>query len=108
MLLGFMSKYKLLDQIMEREFSVIKLRKMNINSSTKEGQACKGFLEDSWRNHNFFIFFVFLGMHPWHTEVPRLGVESELQPLVYATATAMLDLSWVCDPHNSSWQCQII
>ena len=57
MLLGFMSKYKLLDQIMEREFSVIKLRKMNINSSTKEGQACKGFLEDSWRNHNFFYFF---------------------------------------------------
>ena len=24
------------------------------------------------------IFFVFLGPHPWHMEVPRLGVESEL------------------------------
>ena len=23
-------------------------------------------------------FFVFLGMHLWHMEIPRLGVESEL------------------------------
>ena len=25
-----------------------------------------------------FFFFVFLGPHPWHMEVPRLGVQSEL------------------------------
>ena len=25
----------------------------------------------------FFFFLVFLGPHPWHMEVPRLGVESE-------------------------------
>ena len=25
-----------------------------------------------------FYFFVFLGLHPWHIEVPRAGVESEL------------------------------
>ena len=25
------------------------------------------------------FFFVFLGSHPWHMEVPRLEVESELQ-----------------------------
>ena len=25
-----------------------------------------------------FLSFVFLGSHPWHMEVPRLGVESEL------------------------------
>ena len=25
-----------------------------------------------------FLFFVFLGLHPWHMEVPRLGVETEL------------------------------
>ena len=25
-----------------------------------------------------FFFLVFLGPHPWHMEVPRLGVESEL------------------------------
>ena len=26
----------------------------------------------------FFSFLVFLGLHPWHMEFPRLGVESEL------------------------------
>ena len=26
----------------------------------------------------FFVFLPFLGLLPWHTEVPRLGVESEL------------------------------
>ena len=35
---------------------------------------------------NLFIY-CFLGMHPWHMEVPRLVVELELQPLAYATAT---------------------
>ena len=36
-------------------------------------------------------------------EVPRLRVESELQ--LPATATATLDLSYICDLHCSSWQC---
>ena len=35
-----------------------------------------------------YIYFVFLGLHPRHMEAPRLGVESELQPLAYTTATA--------------------
>ena len=39
-----------------------------------------------------FLFFwgggVFLGAQVQHTEVPRLGVELELQLLVYVTATA--------------------
>ena len=26
----------------------------------------------------FFVFLPFLGPHPWHVEVARLGVESEL------------------------------
>ena len=30
-------------------------------------------------------------------EVPRLGVKLELQQLAYATATAMPDLSRICD-----------
>ena len=34
------------------------------------------------------LFFVFLGPHPWHMEVPRLAVESELLLLAYTTATA--------------------
>ena len=37
----------------------------------------------------FSLSFVFLGPHPRHMEVPRLGVESELQLPAYATATAM-------------------
>ena len=37
---------------------------------------------------------------PRHMEVPRLGVKSELQLPVYATDTAMQDLSHVCDLHT--------
>ena len=51
-----------------------------------------------------FSFFCFLGPHPRHMEVFRLGVESELQLLAYTTATSMLDLSYVCDLHHSSQQ----
>ena len=35
----------------------------------------------------FFFLFWFLGPHPWHMEVPRLGVELELQLLAYTTVT---------------------
>ena len=35
-------------------------------------------------------------------EVPRLGVESELQLPAYTTATPIPDLSHVCDLHHSS------
>ena len=40
-------------------------------------------------------------------EVPRLGVQSELQLPAYTTATATQDLSHVCELHHSSWQCQM-
>ena len=40
-------------------------------------------------------------------EVPRLGVESDLQLLGYPPATAMQDLSHVCNLHHSSQQHQI-
>ena len=50
------------------------------------------------------LFFIFLGLHLQHMEVPRLGVESELQLLSY-TVTAMPDLSCICNWHHSSWQC---
>ena len=49
-----------------------------------------------------FCFFCFLEPHPQHMEVPRLGVESELQQLASATATATQDPSCVCDLHHSS------
>ena len=36
-----------------------------------------------------FCFFHFLGLCLQHMEVPRLGIESELQLLAYTTATEM-------------------
>ena len=41
-------------------------------------------------------------------EVPRIGVQSELQLPAYATATAMRDPSCVFDIHHSSQQNQIL
>ena len=52
--------------------------------------------------HPYSFFFVFLGPHPQHMEVPRLGVESELQPPAYTMAPAMPDPSLVCDLHHGS------
>ena len=40
-----------------------------------------------------FIYFAFLGVLPWQMEVPRPGVESELQLPAYTTITATRDLS---------------
>ena len=61
----------------------------------------------------FFVFFVclfvcFCSLGPYlrHIEVPRLGIESELQLLVYTTATATQDPSH--DLHHSSRQCRIL
>ena len=52
------------------------------------------------KDGNFFFFF--LGPHPQHMEVPSLGVESKLQLLAYATATAAQDLKCICDLHPYS------
>ena len=49
-------------------------------------------------------FFWFIGLHPLHTEVPKLGVKLTLQLLAYTTATAMQDLSHVSNLHQSSQQ----
>ena len=50
------------------------------------------------------LLLFFLGLHPQHMEIPRLGVELELQMLAYATATAMRDLS---NLYHSSKQLRI-
>ena len=63
-----------------------------------------------WRNVclDFLSFiFWFLGLHPRHVEVPRLGVKLELQLWARTTATAMHESSCICNPHHSSQQCQI-
>ena len=54
-----------------------------------------------------FVFLPLLRLLLLHMEVPRLGVESELQPLAYTTATATRDPSCVFDLHHRSWQHQI-
>ena len=53
------------------------------------------------------ILFFFLWPHLWHMEVPRLRVESELQPPAYTTATAMPNPSHICNC-ICLWQCRIL
>ena len=57
---------------------------------------------------SFIVLLSFLGPHPRHMEVPRLGVESELQPPACATATTTSDLSRICDIYHSSRQHRIL
>ena len=45
----------------------------------------------------FFLFLPYLQ----HMEVPRPGVELELQLLAYTTAIATWDLSFICNLHHS-------
>ena len=52
----------------------------------------------------FLFLFCCLGTHPLHVEIPRLGVELELQLPAYATVTATPDPSHFCDLHHSSQQ----
>ena len=53
---------------------------------------------------NITLFFVFLGLHSWHIEVPRLRVESKLQLPACATATATWGANHICNVYHSSWQ----
>ena len=62
--------------------------------------SCSGFF--------CLVGFCFLGPHPWHMEVPRPGVKSELQLLAYTTAAATWDPNSVCDLPHSSGQCRIL
>ena len=55
----------------------------------------------------FFFFFCFLGPYPWHVEVRRLVVKSELKLSAYSTAVATQELSHICNLHHSSRQRQI-
>ena len=59
------------------------------------------------RNLYLYLYFCFLGPHPGHTEIPRLGVELDLQLLAYATATANTESKPHCNLHRSSQQGRI-
>ena len=69
-----------------------------------------GELSQQYRFHFDFpftppcLFWSFLGPHLRHMQVPRLGVESELQLLAHATPTAGPDVSHICDLHHNSQQ----
>ena len=54
-----------------------------------------------------FVYF-FLGPHLQHMEVPRLGVESELQLLAYTTAMATPVPSDICNLRHSLWPHRIL
>ena len=56
----------------------------------------------------FFVILSFLGLHPQHVEIPRLGVQSELLLPADTRATAIPDLSCICNLHYSAWQRQIL
>ena len=53
---------------------------------------------------NIYAFICFLGLHLQHMEVPRLGVQMELELLAYTAATAMQDPNRVCKLYHSSRQ----
>ena len=56
----------------------------------------------------FALFCLLFRAAPEAYEVSRLRVESELQLPADATATAMWDMSCVCNLHHSSWPCWIL
>ena len=56
----------------------------------------------------FIYLFCSIGLQLWYMDIPRLGVELELQLLAYATATAMQDPSCIYDLYHSLQQCWIL
>ena len=60
------------------------------------------------KNVELLFFFCFLEPHLQHMEVPRLGVEWELQLPAYTTAIETTDPSLICDLYSCSWQRQIL
>ena len=82
-----------------------KTRQNSLLWSLHPGRDSRTLLRETAEFFSFFFFsffaFCFLGPHSRHMEVPRLGVESELQPPAYTTATTRPDLSCVWDLHHS-------
>ena len=77
------------------------LRSKNLNL---QQERTRKICSKHWSKGSFLFFFFFLGPHLEHMEVPRLGVELELQ--LPAAATATLDPTCICSLYYSSWHCQ--
>ena len=88
-------------QIMARELTISQIcvfsQAESVNASCIKSDLAKSFF--------FSPFLFFLWLHLGHIEVPRLGVKSELQRQVYATAMATLDPSQICNVCHSLQQC---
>ena len=56
----------------------------------------------------FLSFCFFFSAVPLHMDIPRLGIESELQLPPYASTTATPDPCYICNLHHSAQQCQIL
>ena len=77
--------------------------------STERACVVKGVRVFENEGHSLLgIFFFFKGFACGIWRFPKLGVDSELQLLAYTTATAMPDLSRVCNLYCSSQQCRIL
>ena len=62
-------------------------------------------MQNLWAIKHFFFFsFNFLWPRLWHMELPGLGVESDLQLLATASASATPDLRGICDLRRNQWQ----
>ena len=55
-------------------------------------------------NIYYYYYYFLIGPHLQNMEGPRLGVELELQ--AFTPATAMWDLSSICNLHGSLKQCR--
>ena len=63
------------------------------------GTSHRSFSQVLLRFSYLLPFFFFLGLHPWHVEVPMLGDELEMQLPAYTTATP--DLSWSSETYTT-------
>ena len=69
----------------------------------------EGKINDKFKQEeNLSCLFVLPFRATTYMEVPRLGVQLELQLLAFATATATQDPSRLCDLYHSSQQRQIL
>ena len=76
--------------------------------TTKPEDPPRGTLADPPYLFLFVCLFCFSAPHLLHREVPRLGVELELQLPAYTAATAMWDPRHIFHLQHSSWQHRIL
>ena len=67
-----------------------------------------GFVSPEPQWELLLLLFCSLHTHVQHMAVPRLRVQMELPKPVYTTATAMQDLSHICNLYHSSQQHQFL